>query len=285
MSKASSAPDRGPDNDLLLGEFTDRKTLRFVRDFNHAPETVWETLVDKDQYEVWLWTCTLFEARPDGRFAFDISGQAWEGRIRAFEPPHRLDLGGFMRFDLFARDGGCRLVLVLTRPPTGWSPMALAGYQAWLGRLTRLIEGVSAEEAEDWAKDEWEGMFPVYERLLRRHVTGGARVIYRLHFNENDAAIPAESGALLDDLAKVLLGRPDLNVVIDGFGDDPCSFEDSLALCQARVDAASRHLRAAGVAAERIGTGYVLGNYHYLVSRDTEAGRAFNRRIELRPTY
>jgi len=29
----------------------------------------------------------------------------------------------------------------------------------------------------------------------------------------------------------------------------------------------------------------VLGNYHYLVERDAEAGRAFNRRIELRPVY
>jgi hypothetical protein len=29
----------------------------------------------------------------------------------------------------------------------------------------------------------------------------------------------------------------------------------------------------------------VLGNYHYLVERTREAGRAFNRRIELRPVY
>ena len=41
----------------------------------------------------------------------------------------------------------------------------------------------------------------------------------------------------------------------------------------------------AAIAAERIHDGYILGNYHYLVERDSEAGRAFNRRIELRPTY
>jgi hypothetical protein len=34
-----------------------------------------------------------------------------------------------------------------------------------------------------------------------------------------------------------------------------------------------------------INVGFVLGNYHYLVERDSEAGRAFNRRIELRPVY
>ena len=57
---------RGPDNDLVLGEFTDRKTLRFVRDFTHAPETVWATLIDREQYRVWLWPCSEFEARLDG---------------------------------------------------------------------------------------------------------------------------------------------------------------------------------------------------------------------------
>jgi outer membrane protein OmpA-like peptidoglycan-associated protein len=276
---------RGPDNDLVLGEFTDRKTLRFVRDFTHAPETVWATLIDREQYRVWLWLCTEFDARQDGEFCFDISGQIWRGRITEFEPPRRLNLGGFMRFELFEHDGGCRLVLILMRPPTGWSPMALAGYHAWLGRLTRLIEGVSEEEAEKWASDQWEAVFPAYERLLRTKVADGAKVIYRLHFGQNDPGLTAESRAQLDELAALLKVRADLNVVIDGFGDDPCSLEESLALCQARVDAASSHLHSAGVAPERVSTSYVLGNYHPLVSRDTEAGRAFNRRIELRPTY
>jgi hypothetical protein len=151
---------RGPDNDLVLGEFTDRKTLRFVRDFAHAPTTVWGTLIDQEQYRVWLWPCTAFDPRLDGEFCFDISGQIWRGRITEFEPARRLNLGGFMRFDLFEHEGGCRLVLILTRPPTGWSPMALAGYHAWLGRLTRLVEGVSEDEAERWASDQWEAVFP-----------------------------------------------------------------------------------------------------------------------------
>jgi hypothetical protein len=39
------------------------------------------------------------------------------------------------------------------------------------------------------------------------------------------------------------------------------------------------------VSEDRINIGFVLGNYHYLMPRDAEAGRAFNRRVELRPTY
>ncbi|HEY4941567.1 MAG TPA: SRPBCC domain-containing protein [Rhizomicrobium sp.] len=280
-----TAIPRGPDNDLMLGEFTDRETLRFVRDFAHPPQTVWQTLVDKAQYKTWLWECTRFEARLDGQFRFDISGQIWEGRIREFEPERRLDLGGHIRFELFASEGGCRLIFTLKRPPTGWSPMALAGYQAWLGRLTRLIAKAPREETEAWASDLWEGMFPVYERLLRRHVSGGAKIVWRLHFDDNAAALTAESAAQLDELVAMPETRSELNVVVDGFGDDSCSQDESLKLCRSRVDNACAHLRGRGIAAERIAVSYVLGNYHPLVSRETQAGRAFNRRIELRPTY
>ena len=276
---------RGPNNDLMLGEFTDAKTLRFVRDLAHSPATVWETLTDAEQYGVWLWHCPLFEAKPGGVFRFDISGQIWKGRITEFEPPRLLNLGGHLRFELFDRGDGCRLIFTLTRPPTGWSPMALAGYQAWLGRLTRLLDKVPQAETEDWVSDLWQGMFPVYERLLRRHVSGGEKIIWRLHFDENNASLTPESAAQLDALAEFLKARGGLNVVIDGFGDDSCSQDESLSLCGARVSNAVAHLRGAGIAGERITVSYVLGNYHHLVSRDTAAGRAFNRRIELRPTY
>ncbi len=276
---------RGPDNDLILGEFTDRKTLRFVRDFPHPPKIIWETLSDGAQYSIWLWQCTRFEAKAGGAFCFDISGQIWEGRIKAFEPPHLLDLGGRIRFELFDHNEGCRLILTLTRPPTGWSPIALAGFQAWIGRLTRLIAKTPQDETDRWAQEGWDGMFPVYERQLRLHVSNGEKIIWRLHFGENDAALTAESIGQLDALAQLLATRPDLNVVIDGFGDDPCDYDDSVKLCAARMAGAAAHLRQTGIAPERILTGYTLGNYHHLVPRDTAAGRAFNRRIELRPTY
>lgn len=40
----------------------------------------------------------------------------------------------------------------------------------------------------------------------------------------------------------------------------------------------------AGVAGDRIITSGG-GNFHQLVPRDTEEGRAFNRRVEIRPIY
>jgi uncharacterized protein YndB with AHSA1/START domain len=273
------------DNDSRLGEFVDRRTLRFVRDFPHPAAFVWATLTDPAQFERWLWPCTQFEARLGGGFAFDISGQAWSGQITRFEPPRRMTLGERIAFDLDDLGDGCRLVVTLTRPPTGWSVMAIAGYHGWFGRLTRLVAGVSPDETESWASQIWQSVFPAYEWLLRRHVAGGAKVIWRLHFSANDATLDREARGELAALARLLADRPDLHVVVDGFGDDPCAAEESLVLCRARVEAAIDALVGLGTGGERIHIGYVLGNYHYLTSRDTEAGRAVNRRIELRPTY
>jgi outer membrane protein OmpA-like peptidoglycan-associated protein len=74
-------------------------------------------------------------------------------------------------------------------------------------------------------------------------------------------------------------------VVADGFGDDTCSEAESLELCASRIEAAYEALQRLGIAKARLHLGFVLGNYHPLTPRDSEAGRAFNRRIELRIAF
>ena len=276
---------RGPANDSMLGEFLDRETLRLVRDFPHPAALVWEALTEREQIARWLWPCTLFEAKLDGQYGFGMDSVSWGGRITAFDPPRRLELDMGLRFELFEENGRCRMILTLKRQRAGWSIMALAGYMGWLGRLTRLIDGTTQEETEYFASDVWEAMWPAYERMLRHHVAGGEKVVYRLHFAPNDSGLNVEAKEHLNALANVLHERVDLNVVIDGFGQDPCTPEQSVALAAARMAAATSYLSAAGIAAGRIANGFTLGNYHPLVPNDTEAGRAFNRRVELRPTY
>ena len=276
---------RGPHNDCLLGEFVDRETLRFVRDFSHPAALVWEALTDANQISTWFWPCALFEAKLGGRYRFEDEGLSWGGRVSIFEPPVRLELDMGFLFELSEEDGVCRLVLTVRRGALGWSPMMLAGLMGWLGRLTRLIDKASREETERFASDIWESMWPAYERMLRHEVTGGAKAIYRIHFGPKAPELTPESRDQLDCLARVLGQRKDLNVVIDGFGDDPCSREESIKLSRARMEAAKIYLCERGIAGERIISGFALGNYHPLVPSDTEAGRAFNRRIELRPTY
>ena len=287
MTATDGAPGAGPevDNDARLGEFVDRETLRFVRDIPHPPAFVWSVLVDADQYQAWLWPCSRFEARLGGRFEFDVGGKPLAGAITAFAPPRRLNLADRFIFELFARGAGTRLVVTLKRPTLGWSVMAIAGFHGWLGRLTRLLDRTPQAQTEAWAARIWASVFPAYELAVRRSVAGGAKPIWRLHFAPGEAALTAEAQSQLIDLARLLAERGDLALTIDGFGDDPCDVQASLALCQARVDTARAGLIALGVASVRLHTGYVLGNYHYLAERESEAGRAFNRRIELRPSY
>ncbi|HKM99346.1 MAG TPA: OmpA family protein [Candidatus Binataceae bacterium] len=273
--------------DLAPGEFIDRDTLLLVREYPHPPLRVWDALTNAEQVSIWFLHCTRLEARVGGRYAFESDGKSWGGRITAYEPLHLIDFSGAMRFELFAQAAGCRLELRLKRTAAGWNPMSLAGFNGWLGRLRRLVDGVAPEEAERWASDQfpWEGLCLMYERLLGVHVAGGAKVTYRIHFEPNLATLGPEAKMQLGELVRVLRAQPDLRLNIDGFGDDPCSFEESLVLSGRRVDAIVRYLEGAGVAGERIEAGFALGNYHFLVPRDTEAGRAFNRRVELRPIY
>jgi hypothetical protein len=272
--------------DLSIGEFVDRDTLRLVRHFHHPMQRVWEALSDREQVSIWYLDCSLLEARLGGRYTFETGGKTLRGVITDFDPPRLIDFGG-LRFELFETDGGCRLVITLKRQSFGWSPMSLAGLNGWLGRLRRLVDGISNEEAERWANTQfpWDGLFLAYERLLQHAVSDGAKVIYRVHFDSNQSGLSAEAAAQLDSLVGQLRKHPELRVCIDGFGDDPCSLEESLPLSRARVKAVTHHLRDAGLEAERIELGFALGNYHMLVSSDTEAGRAFNRRVEIRPIY
>jgi hypothetical protein len=283
MAETTTAPLTRYPGDLTLGGFIDRHTMRFVRDYPHPPALVWAALTDPAQLGVWLWPCKSFEAKLGGIGVFD-PGREFSIRVTEFEPQRLLNLGGLYRFELAAEVGGCRLTVDLKRPPDGWSPMGLAGFHGWLGRLSRLLAGAPQDETEAWASGVWNAVFHHCEWELRRFVAGGAKVIWRVHFAETDPGLTAEASAQLDQLAHLLIDQ-ELAVTIDGFGDDPCDEAESLRLCAARVRAASAHLRAAGVAKDRINVGFVLGNYHYLVERDGEAGRAFNRRIELRPVY
>jgi len=275
-------------NDLGLGEFVDRDTFRIVRDYPHPIERMWAALTSPQHLSVWLWRCELIEADRGGKFVFDFGfGKRWRGQVAEFEAPRLIDFGGLLRFELSQRPDGSRLVMTQKRGPAGWSPMALAGFHGWLGRLARLLDGVPNEVADRWANREypWEALFLAYEHLMRRVLSGGAPPIYRLHFAANSPALPAEGRSHLDELVRLMRDQPRLAVAIDGFGDDPCSQEESVALAGNRIDAARRYLETAGIAPERISIGFTLGNYHFIVPRDTETGRAFNRRVELRPTW
>ncbi len=280
--RADALPYRDA-NDLSLGGFVDRSTFRFVRRYPHPVELVWAALTDPQQLGVWLWPCTRFEARIGGLGVFN-PGREITLKVTEFEPPTLLALGGVIRFTLATADEGSQLTVDLSRPPDGWSPMGLAGYHGWLGRLSRLLAGRPQAETEAWALGIWNAVIGHCEFEVRRFVADGDPALWRIHFPENEAALTADAVAGLEQLAG-LLSRKNLAVTIDGFGDDPSAPNGGVPLSAARIEAVSAYLRSRGRPADGINVGFVLGNYHPLVERGSEAGRAFNRRVELRPVY
>jgi len=278
----TATPHRDP-GDLALGGFTDRNVFRFVRDYPHPARRVWAALTEADQLGTWLWPCLSFEPRLGGVGVFN-PGKELRLRITEFEPPRRLTLADRICFTLEAQGDGCRLTLDLMRPDDGWSPMALAGFHGWLGRLSRLLDRRPQAETEAWALGVWNAVIAHCETEVRRFVAYGEPPVWRVHFGANDAGLSSEATEQLDRLAALLIERS-IGVTIDGFGDDPCGEEEGRRLCGERVAAIRARLCDRGLSSERVSVGFLLGNYHYLVERDDEAGRAYNRRIELRPQY
>ena len=110
-----------------------------------------------------------------------------------------------------------------------------------------------------------------------------ARVGIRLAqvaFGAGTATLTAASQAQLANLAALLQAFPRAQLKIGGFTDNQGSAEASLLLSADRANAVRNTLLARGVAPSRVAAqGY--GQTHPLVSNDTRAGRAQNRRVAI----
>lgn len=102
----------------------------------------------------------------------------------------------------------------------------------------------------------------------------------KVFFDAGKAAIQKRSQPLLDNLAAVLAGHPELSKVrIEGHTDSSGKPEANLALSQARAEAVKQALVSRGVDAGRLeATGY--GGERPTDVNDTAAGREANRRVE-----
>ena len=110
-----------------------------------------------------------------------------------------------------------------------------------------------------------------------------ARVGIRLAqvaFGAGTATLTAASQAQLANLAALLQAFPRAQLKIGGFTDNQGSAEASLLLSADRANAVRNTLLARGVAPSQVAAqGY--GQTHPLVSNDTRAGRAQNRRVAI----
>lgn len=104
-----------------------------------------------------------------------------------------------------------------------------------------------------------------------------------VHFDTGKASIRAESSAVLDQAAKMLLQLPSVQVEVGGHTDNVGSPAANLALSQQRAQSVRAALVERGVPQARI-TAKGYGDTVPVADNRSEQGRAANRRVEIRRT-
>jgi len=108
-------------------------------------------------------------------------------------------------------------------------------------------------------------------------------VLKGVTFETGRSALRPDSYTILDMVATSLINNPDIDVEISGHTDNTGSAATNLRLSQARADAVRAYLATKGVVPGRmVAKGY--GPEQPVAPNTTPAGRAQNRRVELRRT-
>jgi OOP family OmpA-OmpF porin len=114
-------------------------------------------------------------------------------------------------------------------------------------------------------------------------VTDAGTWLYEdIKFDSGSAKIKSGSYPVLDEIAALLKGNPDLKVEVQGHTDSAGSREMNLKLSKNRADSVVTYLLQKGVSQGQLSSeGY--GPSRPMASNDSAAGRAKNRRVELKP--
>ena len=110
----------------------------------------------------------------------------------------------------------------------------------------------------------------------------GCWVIEGLLFNSGKSTIKAESEAGLNDIVRILKSNPDLKLEIQGHTDSTGSLAVNNRLSRQRAQAVKDYMVKKGIATDRL-TAVGFGPAKPVAPNDTVAGRAQNRRVELKP--
>lgn len=126
------------------------------------------------------------------------------------------------------------------------------------------------------------GMVTVNADTLARGIeTTGRVALYGIHFDLDSARIKPESQPELQEIAKLLMQRPSLKLLVVGHTDNQGGYDHNMDLSRRRAEAVVKALGSEhGIQADRlraVGVGYLSP----VATNDTEEGRANNRRVEL----
>ncbi len=121
------------------------------------------------------------------------------------------------------------------------------------------------------------------DELARRITEEGRVALHGIQFDPGRSSLGGESRKQLEQLARMLSERPDLEVYIVGHTDNAGGLEYTMSLSRRRAEeVVDTLIRSYGILGERL-TPMGVGCLVPLASNATAAGRARNRRLEMVP--
>ena len=121
----------------------------------------------------------------------------------------------------------------------------------------------------------------VKDDLAERLENEGKVDLYGIYFDTDKATLKAESEGALQQVLALLKGKPELRLEIGGHTDSQASDSHNLDLSKRRAQSVVKWLSDKGVAANRL-QAEGFGETRPVADNETPAGRALNRRVEIR---
>jgi outer membrane protein OmpA-like peptidoglycan-associated protein len=121
------------------------------------------------------------------------------------------------------------------------------------------------------------------EDLADRLENDGKVDLYGIYFDTDKATLKPESEATLNQVLSMLKGKPALRIEIGGHTDSQAGDGYNLDLSKRRAQSVMKWLTDKGIAATRL-TAQGFGESQPVADNETAAGRALNRRVEIRDT-
>jgi OmpA-OmpF porin, OOP family len=119
------------------------------------------------------------------------------------------------------------------------------------------------------------------EDLADRLENEGKVDLYGIYFDTDKATLKPESEATLNQVLAMLKGKPGLRIEIGGHTDSQAGDAYNLDLSKRRAQSVMKWLTDKGIAATRL-TAQGFGESQPVADNETAAGRALNRRVEIR---
>ena len=155
----------------------------------------------------------------------------------------------------------------------------LAAFDGGFTKLSKqpvtLLEVIESEAMDT-------GMVTIDAEAMAKGIDASGHIaIYGIYFESNSAELLAKSATTLEEISKLLKGRPSLNLLVVGHTDNQGDYDYNMGLSGRRANAVVRSLGDQyGIGSTRLraaGVGYLAP----VAANDTEAGRQKNRRVEL----